>query len=443
VEFTLHRDLTGELIKWKKRKDKKPLILTGARQVGKTWLMRDFGETHYKRQVYISFDGNERMARLFSGDFDTARIISGLQIEADCKIIPGETLVIFDEIQQCPKALSSLKYFCENAPQYDIIAAGSMLGLSVHGGDSFPVGKVEFLNLYPLSYFEFLNALGKDDLLALIENLDFEMIKTFKDKFIDQLRLYFFVGGMPEAVLAFCRTNDLFESRNIQKQILTGYEQDFSKHIPLNMLARVRMAWNSIPAQLAKENKKFVYGLLRQGARAKEYETSLAWLSDCGLAYKISRINKAALPLKAYEDIDAFKLFGVDVGLLAALCELDARTMLEGSLIFEEFKGALTEQYVLQQLKTAFKNMPVYYWANETGGAEVDFVVQSGRNIIPVEAKSGINLQAKSLKTYREKYMPKIAVRTAITDFKIDGGFYNVPLYMIGALQEIIKAGLI
>jgi hypothetical protein len=239
---------------------------------------------------------------------------------------------------------------------------------------------------------------------------------------------------MPEAVLAFCRTNDLFESRNIQKQILTGYEQDFSKHIPLNMLARVRMAWNSIPAQLAKENKKFVYGLLRQGARAKEYETSLAWLSDCGLAYKISRINKAALPLKAYEDIDAFKLFGVDVGLLAALCELDARTMLE---------GALTEQYVLQQLKTAFKNMPVYYWANETGGAEVDFVVQSGRNIIPVEAKSGINLQAKSLKTYREKYMPKIAVRTAITDFKIDGGFYNVPLYMIGALQEIIKAGLI
>lgn len=435
----MHRQLISELIKWKKRGDKKPMILGGARQVGKTWLMRHFGENYYKNTAYISFDDNDRMTRLFSGGFDAGRIIAGLQIEANCKIVSGETLIIFDEIQQCPKALSSLKYFRENAPQYDIISAGSLLGVSLHGGDSFPVGKVEFTHLYPLNFFEFLKALGKDDLLTLVNNLDFELIKTFKDKFTDLLRLYFFVGGMPEAVLSYVRGGDPRDARTVHKQILTGYEQDFSKHMPLNILARTRMAWNSIPAQLAKENKKFVYGLLRQGARAKEYDTALSWLSDSGLAYKISLISKAALPLKSYEDHDAFKLFGMDVGLLAASCGLDAATLLEGSSIFEEFKGALTEQYVLQQLKSADEDMPVYYWTSDTGGAEVDFVAQMGRNIVPIEVKAGINLQAKSLKIYREKYKPKIAVRTAIVDYQADGGLCNVPLYLIGALPEIIK----
>lgn len=435
----MHRELTGQLIKWKKRRDKKPMILGGARQVGKTWLMKYFGENYYKNTAYISFDDNQRMARLFSGGFDAGRAIAGLQIEAGCKIVPGETLIIFDEIQQCPRALSSLKYFRENAPQYDIIAAGSLLGVSVHGGDSFPVGKVEFAHLYPLSFFEFLKALGKDELLALVENLDFELIKIFKDRFIDLMRLYFFVGGMPEAVLAFVKSGDARDTRTVQKQILTGYEQDFSKHMPINILAGARMAWNSIPAQLAKENKKFVYGQLRRGARAKDYETALSWLSASGLAYKIGRISKAALPIKAYQDPDAFKLFGVDVGLLAASCGLDAAALLEGSSIFEEFKGALTEQYVLQQLKSADADMPLCYWTNDAGGAEVDFVAQIGRDIVPIEVKAGINLQAKSLKIYRDKYEPKIAVRTAVVDYQAAGGLCNIPLYLIGALPDIIK----
>lgn len=434
----MQRKAIGELAEWRKRARRKPLVIRGARQVGKTWLMRNFGEKYYKDIAYVSFDGNERLTRLFSGDTDVNRILSGLSIETGRRIVPRDTLIIFDEIQQCPGALASLKYFCENAPQYDIVAAGSLLGVAMHHKIPFPVGKVEFLDLYPLSFFEFLKALGEDALLALIEKRDIDLINTFRDKFADLLRRYFFVGGMPEAVLAFCETGDPAEARRIHRQILTGYEQDFSKHMPPAILSRARMAWNSIPTQLSRENKKFMYGLVRHGARAKEFEAALAWLADCGLVCRVSRVTKPGMPLRAYEDIDAFKLFMVDVGLLAALCEIDARVILEGARIFEEFKGALTEQYVLQQLRAAGDGMPVHYWTNENGSSEVDFIVQSGRSIIPIEAKAGINLQAKSLKIYREKFKPEKAVRTSLADFKIDGGLYNIPLFMIEALPGIV-----
>ncbi|KKP40227.1 MAG: hypothetical protein UR30_C0005G0008 [Candidatus Peregrinibacteria bacterium GW2011_GWC2_33_13] len=434
----MQRKAINQLIEWKNRNKKKPLVITGARQVGKTWLMKEFGKTEYKNFAYINFDSNERMIRLFSSDMDIKRLITGLEIEADSKIIPEETLIIFDEIQECPKALTSLKYFYENAPEYNIVSAGSMLGVALHSGTSFPVGKVEFMELYPISFFEFLKALGENDLLKLIDNLDFELIKTFKDKYINLLRQYYFIGGMPEVVANFVQARDFKEVRAIQKNILMSYEQDFSKHIPHATVPKLRMLWNSIPSQLSKENKKFIYGLIRHGARAREYETALTWLCDCGLVYKINRINKPSLPLIAYEDIGAFKLFISDVGLLSAMTELDVKTLLEGNKIFEEFKGALTEQYVLQQLKTV-KDLPVYYWTSDKGDAELDFIIQIDSKIVPIEAKASTNLQAKSLKSYRAKFEPKISVRTSTADYKKEDGLYDIPLYLLETSQKIIQ----
>lgn len=433
----MYRNVIKQLIEWKNRQDKKPLIIKGARQVGKTWLMKEFGKTEYENTAYVNFDNNERMNTLFSGDMNIKRLIAGLQIETDSKINPNKTLIIFDEIQECPKALTSLKYFYENAPEYNIIAAGSMLGVALHNGTSFPVGKIEFMELYPLSFSEFLRALDEKDLLALIERLDFDLIKIFKDRYINLLRQYYYIGGMPEVVSTFIQTRDFNKARNLQKTILMSYEQDFSKHIPHAAVPKLRMLWNSIPSQLARENKKFIYGLIRHGARAKEYETAITWLCDCGLVYKINRISKPGLPLKAYEDIGAFKLFVSDVGLLSAMTELDIKTLLEGDKVFEEFKGALTEQYVLQQFKTV-KDLPIYYWTSDTGIAELDFIVQMNREIIPVEAKAATNLKAKSLKSYREKFEPEISIRTSIADYKQEEGLYNIPLYLIEAIWEII-----
>jgi len=432
----MQRKAFRRLSDWKNRKDKKPLVIKGARQVGKTWLMKEFGKVDYKNSAYINFDSNERMLRLFSSDMDINRIITGLEIEADCKINSSETLIIFDEIQECPKALTSLKYFYENAPEYNIVAAGSMLGVALHSGTSFPVGKVEFMDLYPLSFFEFLKALGEDELLKLTENLDFELIKTFNDKYINLLRKYYYIGGMPEVVANFVQNQDFKQARTLQKNILMSYEQDFSKHIPHTTVPNVRMLWNSIPSQLAKENKKFIYGLIKKGARAKEYEAALTWLSDCGLIYKINRVNKPGFPLKAYEDIGAFKLYVSDVGLLSALSELDVKTLLEGNKIFEEFKGSLTEQYALQQLKTL--DLPVYYWTSDAGRAELDFILQIDRQIIPIEAKASINLQAKSLKTYLEKFKPEVSIRTSTADYNEFEGLYDIPLYLLEMIQKIL-----
>ena len=426
----MYRIAIEKLYKWKNNKRRKPLIIEGARQVGKTWLMKEFGKQAYADTVYINFDSNSRMADLFSADLDTDRLIMGLELYAGRKINPENTLLIFDEVQEVPRALASLKYFYENAPQYHIVCAGSLLGIALHQGTSFPVGKVDFLKLYPLSFSEFLMATGNERFAELLKNKDYEMITSFKQTYIDALKHYYFVGGMPEAVQSFAESKDFNEVRAIQKRILAAYEQDFSKHAPNEIVPKIRMLWNSIPSQLARENKKFIYGLVREGGRAREYETAIMWLSDCGLVHKVSRVNAAGIPLKAYEDLKAFKLFIVDVGLLGCMTGLRQRTLLDGDDLFVEFKGALTEQYVCQQLKT-IEDLGIYYYTNDRGSCEIDFVVDTGEQIVPIEVKAETNLRAKSLKTYRERFEPELSVRTSMADYKKEDWLLNLPLYAI------------
>ncbi|MGI5880280.1 MAG: ATP-binding protein [Syntrophomonadaceae bacterium] len=429
----MYRTAIEQLYKWKEKKNKKPLIIRGARQVGKTWLMKEFGRQAYGSVVYINFDNNQGIQNLFDGDLDIKRIITGLELYSGHKIDADKMLLVFDEIQEVPKALTSLKYFNENAPQYQIICAGSLLGVALHEGTSFPVGKVEFLDLYPLSFTEFMMAMGQNRFVELLQNGDFEMATTFKQTYIDLLKYYYYVGGMPEAVLSFSTNNDFNEVREIQQRILAAYEQDFSKHAPHDTVPRIRMLWNSIPAQLTKENRKFIYGLIKEGARAKEYELALLWLADCGLVHKVHRVTTPNLPLKAYEDLKSFKLFMVDVGLLSCMVRLRQDTLLDGNELFKEFKGALTEQYVLQQLKT-LKGIEAYYWTNDRGTAEVDFIIDNGREVIPIEVKAETNLQAKSLKVYREKYNPQLSIRTSMADYKKEDWLLNMPLYGINTI---------
>ena len=429
----MYRYAIENLDKWKNSKNRKPLIIEGARQVGKTWIMKEFGKKSYNKTVYINFDSNVQMAELFSIDLNVERIIMGLELYAGHKINPADTLIIFEEVQEVPKALSSLKYFYENAPEYHIVCAGSLLGIALHEGTSFPVGKVDFLKLYPLSFKEFLMAIGLERFAGLLDKKDYDMIKSFKQTYIDALKQYYYVGGMPEVVSSFADEKDFVEARKIQKRILTAYEQDFSKHAPKEIVPKIRMLWNSIPSQLAKENKKFIYGLIREGARAKEYETAIMWLSDCGLVHKVSRINAPNIPLKAYEDLKAFKLFIVDVGLLGAMVGLNQRTLLNGNELFTEFKGALTEQYVMQQLAVN-QDLGIYYYTNDRNTCEVDFIVDNGDNIIPLEVKAEINLKAKSLKTYREKFTPEISIRSSMADYSEEVGLINLPLYAIDGI---------
>lgn len=434
----MQRMAMEQLRNWKAKKRRKPLIIRGARQVGKTWLMKEFGAAAYENVVYVNFDNNERMKNLFEGSLEVERLITGLELYAGHKIDPYNTLLIFDEVQEVPKALTSLKYFNEDAPQYQIVCAGSLLGVALHQGTSFPVGKVEFLDLYPLSFFEFLMAMGKEQYVELLQKGDFDMATTFKQDYIDLLKHYYYVGGMPEAVQAFVDNRDFNEVREIQQRILAAYEQDFSKHAPNETVPRIRMLWNSIPAQLAKENKKFIYGLIKEGARAKEYELAMLWLTDCGLVHKVHRVTAPNLPLKAYEDLKAFKLFLVDVGLLSCMVGLRQDVLLNGNELFTEFKGALTEQYVLQQLKT-IKGLNIYYWTAERGTAEVDFVIDDGSDVMPVEVKAEVNLQAKSLKVYREKFQPKLSIRTSMTDYKKEDWLLNLPLWAVEAVLETMN----
>lgn len=429
----MYRTAIEKLYKWKASSHRKPLIINGARQVGKTWLMKEFGRLAYDDAAYVNFDSNSAMAQLFSSDLDTERIITGIELHIGKKIDPQKTLLIFDEIQEVPRALTSLKYFCENSPQYHIICAGSLLGIALHEGTSFPVGKVDFLNLYPLSFQEFLMAAAGKQFAELMTKCDFGMMTAFGETYTDALKKYYFVGGMPEAVQSFIEDKDFKAVREVQKRILAAYEQDFSKHAPQEIVPKIRMLWNSIPSQLAKENKKFLYGLVREGARAKDYEAAIMWLSDCGLVHKVSRVNTAGIPLKAYEDLKAFKLFIVDVGLLGCMAGMQPQVILSGNDMFVEFKGALTEQYVCQQLKT-IEDLGIYYYTNERGGCEIDFVIDTGTQIVPIEVKAEINLKAKSLKTYREKFNPKISVRTSMADYKEQDGLINLPLY---AIEEI------
>ena len=433
----MYRFKIEDLKKWKNSSNRKPLIIRGARQVGKTWLMKEFGAKYYEKCAYINFDDNSRMEKLFSEDFDVDRIIQGLKIESGVNIEPNNTLIILDEIQETPKALKALKYFYENANEYHIISAGSLLGIAIHEGTSFPVGKVDFLDLTPLSFFEFLKALDENNLLDLLIKNDVDMINIFSNKYIEMLKMYMYVGGMPEAVNYYIKYKDLIEVRKIQKRLLEAYEQDFSKHAPSNIVPRIRQLWSNIPTQLAKENRKFIYGLVREGARAREYEIALSWLIDCGLIYKVNRVNDNKVPLNAYQDFNAFKLYLLDVGLLCAMSNVDSKTLLEGNDIFIEFKGSIAEQYVLCQLKQC-TDLELFYWSSDTGISEIDFITQIGKNNVPIEVKSSTNLQAKSLKTFIQKYNSKTNVRTSMANYKKEDNVTNIPLYQIGNLIDII-----
>lgn len=434
----MYRNAIEKLLKWKESKNRKPMIIMGARQTGKTWLMKEFGKQAYKSTIYINFDSNSTMKNLFAANLTPERLIMGLELYAGQKIDYENSLLIFDEIQEVPRALSSLKYFYEDAPQYNIVCAGSLLGIALHEGTSFPVGKVNFLKLYPLSFNEFLLATGKEQFASLLEQKDFQMITSFKDTYIEALKQYYFIGGMPEAVQSFIDYSDYNRVREIQKQILASYEQDFSKHAPYDIVPKIRMVWNSIPSQLAKENKKFIYGIIREGARAKDFETTIMWLSDCGLIHKISRINSPGIPSIAYEDLKSFKLFILDIGLLGCMTGINQNILLESNKLFVEFKGALTEQYVCQELKT-IENLGVYYYTNERGSCEVDFIVDTGEDIIPLEVKAEVNLKAKSLKTYAEKYSPRVSIRTSMASYKKESWLINLPLYSIEQIKEVTE----
>ena len=431
----MERFAMEQLKKWYSRKNRKPLILKGARQVGKTWLMKEFGRTHFKYTAYVNFDNNKNMANVFEGDYDIARILMAINIETGVKIHPGETLIIFDEIQECPKAIASLKYFYEEAPEYAVIAAGSLLGVAIHKGVSFPVGKVDTLELSPLSFREFLRAIGEEGLAKLIDEVNIPLIESFREKYIDWLKKYYFIGGMPEVVSSFVAERDFTEVRRIQRRIIEMYEADFSKHTSTNELPRIRMVWNSIPMQLAKENKKFFFGKIKEGARAKDFEIAIEWLLDCGLIKKVYNVSKPAMPLKAYTEFAAFKLYLLDVGLLAAMSELDAKSILDGNAIFIEFKGALTEQYVLQQLIADTEFTPYYYSETKSEG-EIDFLIQKGTDIVPIEVKAEENLKAKSLRVYCDKFKPQMAIRTSMSNYREQDWMVNVPLYVLDKYLE-------
>lgn len=424
----MERFALASLSKWKKSKSRKPLIIQGARQVGKTWLMKEFGQREYEQVAYINFESSDALKSIFRENFDVTRLITAFQIETGIKIRPEKTLIILDEIQEAERGITSLKYFYENAPEYHIMTAGSLLGITLHQKTSFPVGKVDFLTLYPMSFNEFLLALGQKQLHELLESKDWQMITDFKAKLTSHLRHYYFIGGMPEAVSSFISENDFDRVRTIQKNILSAYEHDFSKHAPSEIVPRIKMLWQSIPSQLSKENKKFIYGVVKQGGRAKEFELALAWLTDCGLVHQVHRIAKGAIPLIAYQDTSAFKLFFLDVGLLSAMAGLTPQTLLRGNSIFSEFKGALAEQFVLQHLKIR-PNVQVYYWSSNTARAELDFVIQNNDRIVPIEVKAEENLKAKSLKSFNEKFSPPLSVRISMSDYRKESWLTNVPLY--------------
>lgn len=431
----MKREVIHQLYEWKEKRGRKPLILQGARQVGKTWLMKTFGKEAFEKCVYINFENDSRLSGLFEKDFDIQRILFEIQLATG--IMPDkETLLLFDEIQEVKRGVTALKYFYENAPEFPIIAAGSLLGVATRQNDSFPVGKVDFLSIYPLSFWEFLNAIGKGAFVEAIKNKQWELLSSFEADLQGMLRQYFFVGGMPEAVKSFAEDGDMQTVRDIQKNILDAYDKDFSKHVPIAEVPRLRMVWNSICGQLSKENKKFIFGLLKEGARAKSFELAIEWLKDAGLVYKVNRTKKGLLPLSAYEDFSAFKLFLLDVGLLGAMCELPPSALLNKNSIFTDYKGALTEQFVFQQLRLNKCNK-IFYWSAENSQGEIDFLVQNNDEIIPIEVKAEENLQAKSLKCFIERNPSLHGVRLSMSSFREQSWMSNFPLY--ATETEIIR----
>jgi hypothetical protein len=427
----MKRSLYQDLLRWKQSEHRKPLILQGARQVGKTWLMKAFGANEFERVAYFNFESSERLRRIFSADFDLPRILASLEIEANMRIHAASTLLIFDEIQEAEKGLTALKCFHEQAPEFAVIAAGSLLGVSLQKNHSFPVGKVDLLQMYPMSFAEFLENTGETLLHEHLAAQNWQVIEPFHDKLIDWLRHYYFIGGMPEAVSHYLQHRDLDAVRAIQRKILTGYENDFAKHAPIDIVPRLRLVWNSIISQLAKENRKYVYGQVRKGARAKDFETAIHWLADAGLVLKANLVGKPALPLHAYADFDNFKLFLLDVGLLNAMAKVDKTVLLEKNSILTEFKGAMTEQFVAQQLKPRHD---IFYWSAPNATAEIDFLLQSRDRVIPLEVKAEENLKAKSLRLFAEKFQIPNAVRSSMSRYREQDWMVNWPLYAVGFL---------
>lgn len=435
-----------QLIEWKNSPLRKPLLVMGARQVGKTWLMQEFGRKHYKNVAFVSFDDNERMQQAFQGGYDVERLLMVIQAESGVMPQPGTTLIIFDEVQECPRALTALKYFCENAREYHVMAAGSLLGLQVHQGSGFPVGKVDMLHLYPMTFCEYLEAVGQESLVPMLKSADKEMINLFADRLADQLRQYYYVGGMPEAVSVFARTKNYYLVRQVHHNLLDGYRRDFSKHAPKELAPRIGMIWESIPQQLSRENKKFMCSGVAPGMRMRDIELALQWLIDAGLIHKVSRVTKAAFPLAAYRD-SVFKLFFIDVGLLAAMSDLQSRTIVEGNRIFTEFKGALAEQYVQQQLR-ATRHRELFYWSSNQSDAEIDFAFACGVSVVPVEVKAEIKLRAKSLLNFCRKQEVPLALRTSMAPFEVnklpasdDTEFIlvDIPLYAIEQAYSVCE----
>ena len=431
----MQRDVMSELLRWKADKSRKPLIVFGARQVGKTWLLEEFGRAHYREVAYVLMTENLRMQRLFSGTNDAKALISGLEAEVGFSISPSETLLILDEIQEVPKALSALKFFCEQTPEYHIAVAGSLLGIAQHEGSSFPVGKVNSLTMYPMTFSEFVRAVKSDQLAAILEQYDQAPGTSFHESFNELLRQYLLIGGMPEVVQAFADNADYHEARAIQKQIIADYERDFSKHAPLQMVPRIRMVWNSLPSQLARENKKFAYSVIRRGARAKDFELAIQWLVDAGVILKVKKVNNVHVPLKHYEDPSAFKLFLLDVGLLGALSNLESRLVLEEDKLLVEFKGAYTEQYVAEQLVAA--ELPLYYFSSDDAKTEVDFVTEMEGRPIPIEVKSAANLHSKSLTHFVNKHDIERAIKFSLLEEKRNEIILNEPLYLAEQTSQL------
>ena len=436
----MKRNVLQNLIAWKnKPSDKrKPLVLEGARQTGKTWLARELGRTEFDEYVEINFEDNEQFRSLFEMDFDIERILMALRSVTGKKILQGKTLIFFDEIQYARRGLLSLKYFGDKAPEYHVIAAGSLLGVVDHKDDSFPVGKVEFERIYPLSYEEFLMAMGKDGLVQMLHSMDWDLINSFSSQYIELLRQYYYVGGMPEAVRTFVEEKDYVAVRKVQLGLLESYQKDFSKHPPQEIVKRMILLWNTIPSQLAKENKKFVYTAVRPSARARDFETSIQWLCDAGVAYKVTRVRAGELPLTGFEDADAFKMYVLDVGLHGAMTGLDAKSLISGNEFFKQYKGALTEQFVLQQL-VLFDEIKIHYWTPDEGIAEVDFVVQLNGSIVPIEVKAEVNLKAKSLAQFIKRYNTPNMIRTSLEKYFKGEKITNVPLFAIHLLPNMLK----
>lgn len=423
----MEREIYKKLIEWKNNQGRKPLILNGARQVGKTYILQQFGQNEYKKCAFFSLDRSPKVAEVFEKGGSTADMLMALSAISQIDITPNDTLVVLDEIQDCPKALEALKFFCEDAPHVHIIVAGSLLGLSLHGGVSYPVGKVEELRLYPMNFIEFLDAMDKKQLVSILESGNWNVINMLESELTSLLRQYYYVGGMPAAVLAFVQQKGVNEVRSLQQQIVQDYRRDFSKHAPEREVSRINMVWDSIPAQLAKENKKFVYGAVKKSARSADFELAIQWLIDAGLAYKVQRVNAPRLPFKFYEDLNAFKLFMLDVGLMGAMAETSAESMLVGDNVFSEYKGAFTELFVFTQLKS--HHFSLYYHAVENSTIEIDFLTQWHDRVIPIEVKAEVNVKAKSLHTFINNNPELQGLRFSMLPYKKQDWVINVPLY--------------